>query len=460
MRGARGSLAGRIALLAVAVVALTALLTGGIAINLIRDANARSAQQSLAAIADDAAAGLNSGELARTRIGLRAFKINSGVLTRRGTVTTANADVRSALSSGQIQRVLNGARISTKRRINGHVLLVEARPTTPGGVVVVQRRSDALALSDRVVHRLLLALAVAAVAALALGIGVARRLTRPLRNTARAARALAGGDRGVELVPAGPQEVADVAEALNALAAQLRESEAGQREFLLAVSHDLRTPLTAIIGYAESLADGVVSGGETAQVGTTVLAEARRLERLVGDLLDLARLESQDLRLDIAAVEVGPFLQAAATVWRSRCDGAAVRFELHTGTGPLAAMRTDPVRMRQVLDGLLENALRVTPAGRQIVLAARHDTGMSLPLVLEVRDGGPGLREDDLQVAFDRSVLYERYRGERQVGTGLGLAIVYRLVIRLGGAIEAGHATEGGARFTVHLPVAAPAIRT
>ena len=107
-----------------------------------------------------------------------------------------------------------------------------------------------------------------------------------------------------------------------------------------------------------------------------------------------------------------------------------------------------------MLDGLLENALRVTPTGAPIVLAARAEPGQ---VVAEVRDGGPGLTDADLAVAFEQGVLYQRYRGVRQVGTGLGLAIVHGLVGRLGGSVEAGHAAEGGARFTVRLPAALPA---
>jgi two-component system sensor histidine kinase BaeS len=114
--------------------------------------------------------------------------------------------------------------------------------------------------------------------------------------------------------------------------------------------------------------------------------------------------------------------------------------------------RTDAARVRQIVDGLLENALRVTPAGAPIVLAAY----VAAPgtVAIEVRDGGPGLRDDDLAVAFERAELHRRYQGVRQVGTGLGLAIVHRLAARLGGSAEAGHAAEGGARFTVRLPQA------
>ncbi len=114
-------------------------------------------------------------------------------------------------------------------------------------------------------------------------------------------------------------------------------------------------------------------------------------------------------------------------------------------------MRADPGRLRQALDGLVENALRVTPQGRPVVLAARPQDGYA---VVEVRDGGPGLTDDDLGVAFDQGALYERYRGVREVGTGLGLAIVARITQRHGGSVTAGHAPEGGACFQMRLPLA------
>src|SRR5690606_40800718 len=113
-------------------------------------------------------------------------------------------------------------------------------------------------------------------------------------------------------------------------------------------------------------------------------------------------------------------------------------------------VHTDPGRIRQVVEGLLENALRVVPAGAPIVLALRSGAGTA---AVEVRDGGPGLTDEDLAVAFERGALYQRYKGVRKVGSGLGLALAARLVRRLGGRIEAGHAPEGGARFTVYLPL-------
>ncbi len=435
------------AALTAAVAVITALIAGVLGVGLIRQADTSGAQQALARVATEVAA--DSTTAMGDRLTLRALRVIGGSINRNGQVVASTRFARDALTPAEIRLVLAGGSVSARRTVDGVAVLVVARPTASGGIVVVQRRADALSDYDRAVRRLLLALAVAVVVAVLLGVLAARRLARPLRRTVAAAHALAAGSRDVALVPEGPAEVAEVAEAVNTLAAHLSASEARQREFLLSVSHDLRTPLTAIGGYAESMADGMVGPDRVREVGTTLGAETQRLNRLVGDLLDLARLEAQDVRVELVDVDLDELLLSAGAVWADRCRAAGVPFEVERELGG-QRLRTDPNRLRQVLDGLLENALRVTPPGRPIVLAARG--GPSGGVVLDVRDGGPGLTDDDLRVAFDRSALYERYRGVRQVGTGLGLAIVHRLVDRLGGRVEAGHAAEGGARFTVTLP--------
>lgn len=455
----RGSLALRISLLTAAVALITALIGGGIAVGLIRQANVAGASSTLSRIADEASSA--DATVARTRLALRAIKVTSGTIDRAGTVTTANPLVRGALTPAEIIAVLAGRPISGERTVDGQPVLVAARPTSTGGLIVLQRRADALTLGDTAIRRVILALGIAVALAVALGLLVAWRLSRPIRHAADAAHALAAGQRDVLVTAGGPSEIAELAQSLNALAANLSRSEDRQREFLLSVSHDLRTPLTAITGYAESLADGMITAGQAPRAGRVMLAEAQRLARLVSDLLDLARLDAQDVRIDVVRVELVDWLGAVGEVWAGRCAAEGVSFSIEWPAQHLA-VHTDPSRLRQVLDGLLENALRVTPAGRHIVVGLRSVVGLGNvvgprsqagPLtVLEVRDSGPGLTDDDLAVAFDRSALYERYRGVRQVGTGLGLAIVYRLVTRLGGTIEAGHAPEGGARFTLQLP--------
>jgi two-component system, OmpR family, sensor kinase len=148
------------------------------------------------------------------------------------------------------------------------------------------------------------------------------------------------------------------------------------------------------------------------------------------------------------AVDLVRLANSTASSWGPRFSAVGVPLIVDVPAHPVP-VRTDPGRVRQVLDGLLENALRVVPQGAPVVIAVA-DLGPSS--LLEVRDGGPGFTDADLAVVFERGALYERYKGVRKVGSGLGLALAHRLVTRLGGRIEAGHAPEGGARMIVRLP--------
>jgi two-component system sensor histidine kinase BaeS len=150
----------------------------------------------------------------------------------------------------------------------------------------------------------------------------------------------------------------------------------------------------------------------------------------------------------VVPVDLTELVRSAAEAWAPRCapDGPRLLTELPTVA---VLVETDPGRIRQVVDGLCENALRIVPAGAPLILAVRAGERGA---IVEVRDGGPGFTDDDLAVAFERGALHQRYAGIRKVGSGLGLALAARLVTRLGGTIEAGHAAEGGARFTVGIP--------
>lgn len=464
----RRTIAMRTAALGIAVSLISAIVAGGIAVSLIRRQTDASAQQSLSNLADAAQhtadtagspeVGQNRALGALTVLNIAYASVDTAGHVRAGTSRLA----RDALTPAELQALLHGTSLSTRRVVDHVSVFLEARPTLDGGLVLLQRRSDAARPGEIAIRQLLVALAIALLIAVVLSLLFGWRLSRPLQRTSRAALRLAEGHRDVELRPEGPREVADVAIAINTLAASLATSEHRQREFLLSVSHDLRTPLTAITGYAESLADGVVEGARVPAVGQVVLDESRRLARLVTDLLDLARLDAQTFRIDLTAVDVADLVRRAGAVWATRCAAVGVLFRLEIvdpQPGASLLVRTDPGRVRQVIDGLCENALRVTPSGAPMVLAVRPAARPPAQteraggrVQIEVRDGGPGLRPEDLAVAFDRGTLYERYRGVRPVGTGLGLAIVQGLVSRLGGAVQAGHAPEGGARFTVWLP--------
>lgn len=450
------SLATQILAVTIVVAVVTVLVAGLVSVSLVRSAAEQDARHSLASLADGAAAAAERGPRPLTGL-LRLLarqRVLVGLVEPDGTVRGGGPVVRDVLTPGEVSGLLAGRSVSAARQVDGQRVLVEGRAIPGAGLVLVQRHADAIGIGTSVGRRTLLALAIGLVVAAAAAVLLARRIARPLQRAAHAAHALAGGRRDVRVPPDGPTEVAEVADSLNRLAAALHHSEGRQREFLLSVSHELRTPLTAISGFAESLADGVTTGAEVAPVGATMLGEARRLDRLVSDLLDLARLGAQDFRIDLAEVDVTELARHAGDVWRARCEAESVSFFLEVPDRPVMVV-TDATRVRQIIDGLAENALRVTPAGAPIVLAllsGTHDAA-----VLQVRDGGPGLTPQDCAVAFDRSVLYERYRGVRRVGTGVGLALVHGLSTRLGGVATAGRAPEGGACFTVRLPAGGPA---
>lgn len=446
--GRRRGLAFSIALVTTLVAAVAVLLAAAVSNGLVRSAVVRAAHERLANDAD-LVADLAPGRPLNARA--RQLRQASGLLVAR---VLPGGEVRGdiSVSPADVATLLAGRPVSGNRRVAGKELVVEGRPLGGGGAIVLAQDAGLSRTTARDLRRAeIVALIVGLAGGALAGVLLARRLARPLRRTADGARRLAAGDRGVHITPEGPAEVAGVTDALNALGAALGSSEQRQRDFLLSVSHELRTPLTAIRGFSEALADGVVEPAQVPATGGTLVAEAERLDRLVSDLLDLARLGAQDFRVELRDTDLVALAGAAAEVWRQRCAAEGVSFAVELPAPDLPLVRTDPVRVRQIVDGLAENALRVTPAGRPIVFAVRGDGG---DIVVEVRDGGPGLTDDDLAVAFDRSVLYERYRGVRRVGTGLGLALVAALAGRLGARVSAGHAPEGGAAFRLIVPAA------
>ena len=445
----RGTLAVRIALVTTAVAFLTALIVAAVSVPQIRSAATVEAQQSLARAADSVVNSIQPGASGPRLQGRTLVRLRNGEIAVYQ--ISPGSDTPPFLSVTDLAGLFTSGSLSTVSQVGDEPLLVEGRALDDGTYLLfTEPVSVALGSGARDVARLLIALAAGVLIAVVAGLVLARRIARPLKVAASAANQMAHGHRDVVIRPEGPVEVAEVAESLNDLNAALTLSEARQREFLLSVSHELRTPLTSIRGYSEALADGVVAPNDIAATAGLLTSEAARLDRLVADLLDLARMGAREVRIDAVSVDVLPMLADAAHVWGDRCAAENVLFEADLPTDPVV-MITDPVRLRQILDNLLANALRMTPPGQPIVLAAHAD---SSHVVIDVRDGGPGLTPDDIAVAFEPAELYSRYRGVRAVGSGVGLALVGRLAHRLGGVAAAGQATEGGARFTITLPTA------
>ncbi|WP_410654351.1 sensor histidine kinase [Amycolatopsis sp. lyj-112] len=444
----RTSLALRITLVCLAIAAVAVVVAGLVAARLIRTAGTDVLRQSLSAQADVVASQLDETGIGN-RLGVgKVAEVVRGqgidVVVRRPNGTLDNGGTVGAIAASKAGLTRSG---SDTVLVEGRQYLVEIRTVGARGAAfaLVQSTETGEAGWRMLIRNTVLALGAGLGVAAIAGLVLSRMLSRPLRRAASVANGMRSGRRDLRVPVEGPSEVADVAKSVNELADALQYSEARQREFLLSVSHELRTPLTAVTGFAEAIGDGVAEGEEARRAGQTIHREAVRLERLVSDLLELARLGADEFRLDPVRLDLAALVDECADVWRLRCDrqNVTLRVERPPGDVPVVA---DPRRLRQVVDGLAENALRVTPASAPIVFSLTAAQGQAR---LAVRDGGPGLAPEDYPVAFERGVLNQRYRDSRPVGSGIGLALAHGLVTRMGGTLTAGPAPEGGAAFTV-----------
>ena len=329
------------------------------------------------------------------------------------------------------------------------------------GVVLVAGRNPRTAVFLRefaptqgVIGVILLVLG-SAVASLA----IFRPAHRRLRGLERVAKAIGEGDLSARAPEGGGDEVTALARAFNRMAGDLEArtravelSDRTRRQLLADVSHELKTPLAAIRGYAETLSMPEVRLDEATRRRYLDIVgdETLKLERIVGDLLDLARFEGGGLTLTCGEVPVAQLFQRVADRHEREMLEKQVTLETTVAAG-MPAVWCDAARLEQALQNLVANALRHTPEGGQITLVAdRAGEGVRLT----VRDTGSGIPEDHLPHIFDRFYKSDASRTDpySKSGSGLGLSIVKAIVERHGGTVAAANAPGGGAEFTITLP--------
>ncbi|HEX4625120.1 MAG TPA: HAMP domain-containing sensor histidine kinase [Solirubrobacteraceae bacterium] len=380
----------------------------------------------------DTAAAIAAVPAGQTRVVRAGPRAPLRALRQNGVAGTRRPAALSGLPSGDASGERDG-------------LLYAARTTATGGRIAVVRPSGLSAGDWRpfVVSLVLAGLGGAVVATL-FALVLARRLTRPVRRLSDATRAVASGRSDVSVPVEGEDELAELSAAFNAMAAELTDAREAERRFLLSVSHELKSPLTAIRGYAEGLSDGAVAPREA---GAAIGEESQRLERLVRDLLDLGQLERR--RFSIAPEPVDLATVAARAHERFAVRARELSLALRVEADGYAVVLADPDRLLQAVSNLVENALRVTPAGGTVVVRV-------FPGRIEVADNGPGLEASDLPHAFDRFYLHDRYRSDRPVGSGLGLALVRELAEAMGGKVSVISAPGQGTAFAIDLQLSQP----
>jgi signal transduction histidine kinase len=296
--------------------------------------------------------------------------------------------------------------------------------------------------------QLLLGGAIAAGIALLLVRWLARGMTKPLRDMADAARKMEHGDYRQRVKTASRDEVGELADAFNRMSGELESVERLRRELVANVSHELKTPISALRAHIENLLDGIEAPDP--QVLQVMLQQAERLSRLVDQLLDLSRLESGDVPLERQVLPLPPLVSRVVSEIDVFRAGRGVRVR-NAIPEELPAVWGDPERVHQVLFNLLDNAVRYTPEGGEVVVSASRHNGSC---AVEVSDNGPGIPAEHLPRLFERFYRVDTARSRNEGGTGIGLAIARSVVEAHGGRIWAESDPGEGSVFTFELPVA------
>jgi len=291
---------------------------------------------------------------------------------------------------------------------------------------------------------------VVGVVAIAFAIHLVRRIAPPLGDLVDAAGRVEAGDYAVRVPEGerGPGELRNLGRAFNTMTARLEADEAQRRRLLADVSHELRTPLAIVKGNLEALLDGVYPADE-AHLGP-ILEETRVIERLIGDLRTLSLAEAGTLALHPESTDVGVLIADVIDAFRPRAEERGVDLAVETADD-LPLVELDPIRVREVISNLVDNALRYAEAGGRISVTARQvstGTAATPRLEITVADNGPGIAPDLLPTVFDRFAKTAESRG-----SGLGLAIARAIVEAHRGTIEASSAPGSGTTILVRLPV-------
>ncbi len=320
--------------------------------------------------------------------------------------------------------------------------IVTGSSATIAGIVVATPKTDVSSSVNSLLSRMAVAGVLGLLAAAVLAWYLSRRIVRPVLQLSEAADAVARGDYAVAVPQRAPGELSHLSERFAEMGARLAEVEELERNFLMSVSHELRTPLTAIRGHVAALLEGVVTDPDlAAQSLATVEAETQRLERLVGDILDLAKLDAHRFTVTTEEVDMAQLLDQAYERYRDEAQRRAIDYRQDVRAEPVIV--SDGDRVLQVVGNLLSNAFQATPDGGRISLGLAQRNGS---VRVTVADNGPGIPREA------RERLFRPFESTRGGGTGLGLAIAKELSTALGGRLELESEVGRGSRFSLVLP--------
>jgi two-component system OmpR family sensor kinase len=349
------------------------------------------------------------------------------------------------------RKLLNAGRVQTFEFVppgTDHTYFAAAYPVTLegetfGALVAAKPRADLQERWLALLGRMGIAFLVGLVVAGGLVWYLSRRLTKPVLALSRAADQVAAGQYDAELPAASSKdEIGHLAERFGEMTQKLAEGQRRERNFLMVVSHELRTPLTAIRGHVEALRDGLAQDPETMEASIRVIgAETERLARLVGDVLDLARMEAHQFPLEQDEVELRRLLEQAYASFGEEARRRGIDYECKLDADPV--ITTDGDRVFQIVSNLLDNAFAWTPDGGRVDLGLTTVNGT---IAVSVADSGPGIGPEE------RARIFRPFWSRAGAGTGLGLPIALELAHALGGELTLESQLGRGSRFELRLP--------
>ena len=380
------------------------------------------------------------------------------VLSRQGDLLVASLrpeiaeDPEALLDEEPIQKALDtGSVQSTQWRdqegelfVSVFVPILISPDDPPQGVVALFQPIAAATQAAQDILRIVIQTAgIALVLAILASFLFARRISRPAEELSDVARALGRGDLSQRAGTHYAREFAQLAEQINEMAEQIRDLLQRRTHFSAMISHEIRTPVTSIKGFVQAIQDGIIPPEEQSDYLDAVLDETRRIERLLGDLLQLERLEAGQMPLEFDWIPAERLLKEATARAAARAREQDVTLKT-TPSDVIFDLWGDEERLHQVFGNLIDNAIRFSPAGAEIEVGAHIDTSHDRAQ-LWVADEGPGIPDQALDRIFERFYRVPKTAGDE--GAGLGLAISKQIINKHGGTLWAENRTTGGAIF-------------
>jgi len=309
-----------------------------------------------------------------------------------------------------------------------------------------QGKPRELEFIDRINVTLLYAALIGAVFALLLGIFLSRTLPRPIRELTQATHAISQGDLSQEVTVHSNDELGELAQAFNKMSTELSRSVNARKQMTADIAHELRTPLSLILGHAEAVHDGVLPPSQ--ENFEIIREEATHLEHLVNDLRILSLADAGELSMTLQTVETERLINEVAALYQYQTQKKNISLEVDIAPS-LPTIEVDPGRMTQVLTNILDNATHHTPEGGRIILSAYQ---VDDQVEIAIQDSGPGLKPEDLERIFERFYRADASRQRGDGGSGLGLAIAKSIVQAHNGQLSAESEAGKGLKIKILLP--------